>query len=175
MFIRSSRIESNRFQVEIFRMFKTSHVLLNSCLNLFRQSCRFGPVFTNDLQPVNITCLRRLWKTAGFHHTKPFSRLPSLPYSLDISDRKQQNGECLLKLCFIKLWFLRFTPSVPIFSRLFISSGFWLVFITPVQPVIYFYFLHSGLYSLSVFLDTDTFTQHYYFWKPNLISSQVSQ
>ncbi|CAH3043043.1 unnamed protein product [Porites evermanni] len=78
-------------------MFKTSHVLLNSCLNLFRQSCRFGPVFTNDLQPVNITCLRRLWKTAGFHHTKLFSRLPSLSSSLDISDRKQQNGECFIK------------------------------------------------------------------------------
>lgn len=75
-------------------MFKSSHVLLNSCLNLFRQSCRFGPVFTNDLQPVNITCLRRLslWKTAGFHHSKLFSRLPSLCSSLDISDRKQQNG-----------------------------------------------------------------------------------
>lgn len=120
-------------------MFKTSHVLLNSCLNLFRQSCRFGPVFTNDLQPVNITCLRRLslWKTAGFHHTQLFSRLPSLCSSLDISERKQQNGEC-----FIKLSFIRFTPIVPIFSRLFILSGFWLVFITPVQPVIYFYFLH---------------------------------
>ena len=80
-------------------MFSKNHVVLTNCLNLFR-SCHCGWVCTGNFSTGPQQLFKRAHNSKGGSPTVLLSR-STVSSSLYFSERKQRNGECLIRLATI--------------------------------------------------------------------------